>query len=348
MSRFVVVPGLLLLFTAFAGTPHAADRQRPAPMTSAGLDARLTGFAYPYEVALRRFESQGQTLEMAYMDVSPARGKANGKTVLLLHGKNFSGAYWGSTIEALVADGYRVIAPDQIGFGKSSKPRHFQFSFHELAMHTQVLLADLGVSSAAVVGHSMGGMLAARYALMFPERTDALILVNPIGLEDWKTVVPYRSIDALYKAELSSTPERVKEYMRKAYFDGTWRPAYDPLIAIQAGWTVGPDRDLTAWVSALTSDMIFTQPVLYEFPLIRVPTLLVIGTRDRTAVGRNTVAPEVARTLGDYTTLGDRAAAAIPGAELVKLDGVGHVPQYEAYEPYMTALKRFLARYGGG
>ena len=155
---------------------------------------------------------------------------------LLLHGKNFSGAYWASTIEALVAEGAScAIAPDQIGFGKSSKPRHFQFSFHELATHTQALLADLGVSSAAVVGHSMGGMLAVRYALMFPDHTDALILVNPIGLEDWKIVVPYRPIDTVYQGELSSTPERVKEYMRKAYFDGAWQAAYDPLAVRDPG-----------------------------------------------------------------------------------------------------------------
>ena len=94
--------------------------------------------------------------------------------------------------------------------------------------------------------------------------------------------------------------------------------------------------------------MVFTQPVLYEFPLIRVPTLLIIGTRDRTAVGRNTVAPEVARTLGDYTTLGDQAAAAIPRAELVKLDGVGHVPQVEAFDRYLRALRDLLARRVGG
>jgi pimeloyl-ACP methyl ester carboxylesterase len=117
-------------------------------------------------------------------------------------------------------------------------------------------------------------------------------------------------------------------------------------VEIQAGWTLGPDRELTAWVSALTSDMVFTQPVVYEFPLIRVPTLLIIGTRDRTALGRNLVPPAVAATLGDYTTLGKQAAAAIPGAELVELDDVGHVPQYEAFERYIEALRGFLVRSG--
>lgn len=336
--RFVIVALLPI------GWMPAPQAQEPAASPAfRALDARLSDYAYPYPVALHRFESQRQPLEMAYMDVAPPPGTANGRTVVLLHGKNFSGAYWARTIAALAADGYRVIAPDQVGFGKSSKPRHFQFSFHELATHTRALLDELGVSSATIVGHSMGGMLATRFALMFPDRTEALVLVNPIGLEDWKTVVPYRPIDALYESELSSTPERVKAYMRKAYFDGDWKPAYDPLLEIQAGWTRGPDRELTAWVSALTSDMVFTQPVLYEFPLVRVPAMLIVGTRDRTALGRDRVSPQVAATLGDYATLGARAAAAIPGAELVELDGVGHVPQYEAFERYIRALTGFLA-----
>lgn len=92
-------------------------------------DARLSGYEYPFEVRLQPMKSQQQTLEMAYMDVRPER--ANGRAVLLLHGKNFSGAYWERTIRALTAGGYRVIVPDQIGFGKSSTPERFQFSFQE-------------------------------------------------------------------------------------------------------------------------------------------------------------------------------------------------------------------------
>jgi pimeloyl-ACP methyl ester carboxylesterase len=344
MTRSLMSCLFALLATVAAFAPQSAGAQSGI----APLDARLGGYDYPYAVSVRRFESQGVALEMAYMDVKPAPDRANGRAVLLLHGKNFSGAYWQTTMAALLREGYRVIAPDQVGFGKSSKPRQFQFSFQELATHTQALLSDLGVQKATVVGHSMGGMLATRYALMFPARSEALVLVNPIGLEDWKTVVPYRTVDAVYRGELAKTPASVKGYMQKAYFDGKWSPAYDPLVAIQAGWTLGPDHALTAWLSALTADMIFTQPVVYEFPRIAVPTLLIIGTRDRTALGRNTVAPDVAATLGDYTTLGKTAAAAIPGAELVELGDVGHVPQYEAFDRYIAALKRFLARAPGG
>jgi pimeloyl-ACP methyl ester carboxylesterase len=279
---------------------------------------------------------------MVYMDVAPA--EPNGRTVLLLHGKNFSGAYWGTTIDALTEQGYRVIAPDQIGFGKSSKPRNYQFSFQALADNTDALLEELGVEKVDVVGHSMGGMLAVRFALGHPDRTERLALVNPIGLEDWKRKVPYRSVDEWHRRELAKTPQGVKKYMETSYFGGKWKPEYEPLVEIQAGFATGPDADLTAFVSALTYDMIFTQPVLYEFPDIKVPTLLIIGQRDETAIGKDAVPEAIAYTLGRYPQLGRKAAKAIPGAEIVELQNVGHVPQYEAFDAYRDALLGFLAK----
>jgi len=165
-----------------------------------------------------------------------------------------------------------------------------------------------------------------------------LVLVNPIGLEDWKREVPSRSVDALFASELQNTPERLREYMRESYFAGTWKPEYEPLLDMLAGWSVGPDRERIAWVAALTTEMVFTQPVLYEFPDLRAPTLLIIGQRDRTAIGKAWAAAEVKPRLGDYPSLGRRAAAAIPGARLVEIPGVGHLPQVESFDVYLEAL----------
>jgi pimeloyl-ACP methyl ester carboxylesterase len=78
-----------------------------------------------------------QTVKMAYMDVSSS--KPNGKTVLLLHGKNFNGYYWKDVIAFLNENGYRVIVPDQVGWGKSDKP-NIHYSFHMLAANTKKLL----------------------------------------------------------------------------------------------------------------------------------------------------------------------------------------------------------------
>lgn len=305
-----------------------------------GYDAELRSYPYPFEVKEHRFEAQQQPLKMAYMDVPPAQ--PNGRTVLLLHGKNFSGAYWDATIRALSERGYRVVVPDQVGFGKSSKPRCFQFSFHALAYHTRALLHELGIEQVAVVGHSMGGMLATQFALLFPDYVERLALVNPIGLEDWSRSVPYAPIDELYARELANDRDKIRAYMRDSYFAGTWKSEYEPLIEMLAGWSEGPDRELIAWVSALTADMIFTQPVVHDFGRLLVPTLLIIGTRDRTALGKASVSPQVAAALGNYEQLGKRTAAVIPKAQLVELPDVGHMPQVEAFDAYIAALTAFL------
>src|SRR5882757_366088 len=73
----------------------------------------------PYEIQRFQFTSQGEDVFMAYMDVLPRQ--SNGRTAVLLHGRNFCAATWESSINVLRQGGYRVIAPDQVGFCKSSK-----------------------------------------------------------------------------------------------------------------------------------------------------------------------------------------------------------------------------------
>lgn len=304
------------------------------------LSLTLDGYTYPYAVEHLTLESQQQALHMAYMDVKP-EGDSRGN-VLLLHGKNFNGAYWQTTIAALNKQGYRVIVPDQIGFGKSAKPQYYQYSFHQLAQNTKQLLDQLGVEQTAVLGHSMGGMLAARFALMYPETTEKLVLVNPIGLEDYKVLVPYQSIDWWYKNELGKDRESIKQYQKKNYYDGKWKAAYDPWVDILAGWTNNPKYPLIAWNAALTYDMIFTQPVVYEFGNIESPTLLIIGTRDRTALGKPLVDEKTRKTLGLYQKLGKTTQQTIPNAQLVELDDIGHLPHIEAFDRYIKPLLAFL------
>ncbi|MFW5830612.1 MAG: alpha/beta fold hydrolase [Prolixibacteraceae bacterium] len=304
------------------------------------LDIRLANYEYPFPVAHINLKVQQQDLKMAYMDIQPHN--YTGKNVMLLHGKNFNGAYWETTAEALLDKGYRVIIPDQIGFGKSSKPYHFQYSFQQLAQNTQQLLDSLEISKTAVLGHSMGGMLATRFALMFPEITEKLVLANPIGLEDWKLKVPYKSIDWWYKRELDKTYEDIKSYQKSSYYDGKWKSEYDQWVNLLAGWTLNSDYERIAWNSALTYDMIFTQPVVYEFKNIKVPTLLIIGTRDRTALGKPLVSEEVRETMGLYDELGKKTQRKIPGSKLVELEGIGHLPHIESFEQFIGPLLKFL------
>ncbi len=319
----------------------------PAVTASAASDGpaygpELQGFDYPHPVHDFSFTSQGQTLHMAYMDVQPQQ--PNGRTAVLLHGKNFCAATWGDTITRLSAAGYRVIAPDQIGFCKSSKPAAYQFSFQQLARNTHALLASLGIERATVIGHSTGGMLAVRYGLMYPRETEQLVLVNPIGLEDWKAKgVPSLSVDDWYARELKTSADGIRRYEQSTYYAGSWNARYEPWVQMLAGMYRGPGKEQVAWDSALLYDMIYTQPVVYEFGQLRMPTLLLIGQKDTTAIGKDAAPPEVRAQLGHYPELGRAAAKAIPHATLVEFPDAGHAPQMQDPEAFHAALLKGLA-----
>jgi pimeloyl-ACP methyl ester carboxylesterase len=318
-----------------------------AVLQSAAADPMLASFEYPFEVRRFEFVSQKLPLTMAYMDVAP-QGMANGDTVVLLHGKNFCAATWEQTIRALIGAGYRVVAPDQIGFCKSSKPEHYQYSFHQLAANTRELLQHIGIKNPIVMGHSTGGMLAFRYALMYPQEIKALVAVNPIGLEDWKAKgVPFATIDQLYQGELKTNAESIREYERNTYYAGEWKPDYDRWVTMLAGMYEGEEGKLFAWSQALTSDMIFAQPVVYEFGNINVPTLLLIGEKDNTAIGKNRASPEVQHRLGNYKELGPETAKAIRGSMLVTFPDYGHAPQIQAPKEFNDALLKNLKTMSG-
>jgi len=297
----------------------------------------LQGFEYPYPVARFEFSSQWEQMHMAYMDVRPQQD--NGQTVVLLHGKNFCAATWRTTIQTLVAVGYRVIAPDQIGFCKSTKPQHYQYSFQQLARNTHELLISLGINAATLVAHSTGGMIAVRYALMYPAETKQLVLVDPIGLEDWKAMgVPSISLDEWYARELKTNADAIRNYERGTYYTGHWRPEYEQWVDMLAGLNAGAGKELVAWNSAAIYDMIYTQPVIYEFQQISVPTLLMIGDKDTTAIGKDFSPPAVRAKLGHYYELGKRAAALLPHGKLIEFPELGHAPMIQDPAAFHKAL----------
>jgi pimeloyl-ACP methyl ester carboxylesterase len=320
----------------------AEDSWSPATSPTAAYGVELQGFPYPYPVKQFSFSSQRQMIHMTYMDVPPAN--PNGRTAVLLHGKNYCAATWYQTMVTLLAAGYRVIAPDQIGFCKSTKPERYQYTFQQLARNTHALLISLGVTNATVIAHSTGGMIGIRYALMYPQETQQLVLVNPIGLEDWKAKgVPSISIDEWYGRELNVSADSIRSYERDTYFVGQWKPDYEPWVQMYAGLNRGAGRELVAWNSALIYDMIYTQPVFYEFEKLAVPTLLMIGDKDNTAIGKDLAPPQIRETLGNYLELGKLAAGRIRGAKLVEFPQLGHAPQIQDPGAFHKALLEGLA-----
>jgi pimeloyl-ACP methyl ester carboxylesterase len=306
------------------------------------LGANLERFAYPLPVTWFEAASQGQAIRMAYLDV-PAAAPATGETIVLLHGKNFCAATWGETAQALAVRGYRVIAPDQIGFCKSSKPDGYQYSFHAMAELTRALLDKAGARKVILVGHSTGGILAVRFALLHPERVAKLVLVNPLGLNDTLAEgVPYADLGRLRGEEAKVDAASIKAYQLRNYYHGQWRPAYDHWVAMLAGQYAGPDGEVVRDAQARLSDMIQTQPIAAELPRLRVPVTLIIGQRDMTAFRANTAPPDRQPGIRTVPQAAEEAVKRIPRAQLIRLDTLGHSPQVENPKLFLQTLQDAL------
>jgi pimeloyl-ACP methyl ester carboxylesterase len=193
----------------------------------------------------------------------------------------------------------------------------------------------------------MGGMTAARYSLMYPDTVEALVMINPIGLEDWKAKgVPYQSIDASYITEAASNYITIRAYQQATYYVGTWDPSYDVWVNMLVNIYKGSKASAFAFDQALATDAVMMQPVIYEFPLIRARTLLIIGDKDNTALGKAWSPPSVQAILGHYDVLGKEAAAAIPNSTLIEFEDLGHAPHIQVSISFLNfSLCRCLFLY---
>lgn len=278
------------------------------------------------------------------MDVSPLNGTTKG-VVTLLHGKFFCGATWNQTIVTLLNYGYRVIVPDQIGFCKSTKPVGYQFTLSQLALNTNGLLRSLNVTSATIMGHSMGGMLSVRYSLMFQSQVNRLVMVDPLGLENWfQKGVPYQAIDVSYTTELATTFTSIQTYENTTYYSGQWNATYNIWVQMLLDVYTGSEGALFAYNQAQTTDMIFTQPIVQELGnLSFVQSLLLIGNNDNTAIGKAWAPAAIKPLLGQYEVLGQQAHAAIGSNNtLVEFPGLGHAPHIEDPATFFAALLAWL------
>jgi pimeloyl-ACP methyl ester carboxylesterase len=301
----------------------------------------LEEFDYPYPVHVLPVTSDLQPLAMAYMDVPPV-GEANGTTVVLFHGKAFGGYYFHNVIEALTGSGYRVVAPDQIGWGKSSKP-DIHYSFQLLAANTAALLDHLGVGNVAVLGHSTGGMTATRFTLMYPDRVTHLVLEDSLGLVDYRIGIPAQSEETLYQHEVNWTDPAVIHAYVAGYFVHPDPKVYEPLADVLVRVTLSPDYPRWARAAALTFQMIYQQPVRHEYHLIAAPTLLIVGAEDHVVPLGQYAQPEDVARLGDFNALSADAARDIARAERVVIPECGHIPHLERPEEFLASFMPFLA-----
>jgi pimeloyl-ACP methyl ester carboxylesterase len=333
LSRLILAAGLLALPVTSA---HAAE---PAQREPYGIG--LEGFAYPYPVSLLTLVNDGEQVRMAYMDVAAAQ--PNGRTVVLLHGRNFPSSYWAPVIKTLNDAGYRVVVPDQIGFGKSSKPTA-DLHFDTLARNTIALLDHLQITKADIVAHSLGGMLGVRIARAYPERVSHLLLAAPIGLEDYRLYVPPTPTEKIIENEDRLTAEGYRKQLETNY--SLKLPSEQVTPFIDARFNIKGSAEYPRWLRAFvnSAQLIYREPVVHEIPLIEQPTLFIMGADDHNAPGRPN-APEALRPkMGQNAELAKALAAKMPDARAEVIPNTGHLVFLEARATFDQLMLGFLSR----
>jgi pimeloyl-ACP methyl ester carboxylesterase len=327
------------LAAALSAPFHAACAADQPPREPYGI--ALEGFAYPYPVHLLPVVNDGEELRMAYMDVAPE--KPNGRSVVLLHGRNFPSSYWAPVIRTLTAAGYRVVVPDQIGFGKSSKPQG-DLHFDNLARNTMALLDRLQIAKADIVAHSLGGMLGVRIARAFPDRVAHLVLTAPIGLEDYRLYVPPTPTEKILENEDRLTADGYRKQLETNYALKLAPEQVTPFI--DARFNIKGSAEYPRWLRAFvaSAQLIYREPVAHEIPLIAAPTLFIMGADDHNAPGRPNAPEGLRAKMGQNAELAKTLAAQMPNARAEVIANTGHLVFLEAPEKYNELLLGFLAK----
>jgi pimeloyl-ACP methyl ester carboxylesterase len=323
LSAIAVVTGLALTGTSLMAQGAQPPQEPPAHWGPVSINMEDVPYPHPVQyLPLNRF---GQDMRLAYMDVAPA-GAANGQTAVLLHGMNFYGEAFTPTIEALRNAGFRVVVVDQIGYGRSSKPI-VPYDLNFKVSNTRALLDHLGIDRAAIVGHSMGGMVASRFALVYPDVTSHVVMVNQIGMTDQRRSRPWRDTQEVYQGVLNGTTYQSVLRGHMIYYH-EWKPEYLEYVRRQYGWTLSGDWPRMAMIRALQQQVLYEDPVAYDWQHISTKGLVIGGRDDNLTPG--------------YAQLARGVSESLQNATLILYPGIGHNPHFDHPEQFHGDLIRFL------
>jgi pimeloyl-ACP methyl ester carboxylesterase len=274
-------------------------------------------------VETRQLDVGGTQLALAEAGVGAS------KHLLLLHG--FAGAKEDFTewLDRFAAEGWHAVAYDQRGHGASGHPRgEEQYSFQILTDDIQAVVDDLSWDRMVLFGHSMGGMVAQRYAIAFPERLQGLILMGtthrrPDGIDAelvslGREVVRAGGTSALLEAQKDFGPGPLDTQAHRRLL--AQRPGYDAFCDSKL---LAASDDM--WV-ALSAEMLSQPDRLPQLEKLEVPTLVIVGAFDETFL----------QQCGEIS-------GAIPDADLAVIGLAGHCPQFEQPGEWWAVISGFLA-----
>jgi len=323
-----IVLSLSAFLLSVASMPTLAQTDWPevppteAPAHWGAVSANFEEIPYPYPVHFLELNRFQQDIRLAYMDVPPS-GRENGQTVFIQHGMNFYSEAYTPTIKALSAAGFRVIAVDRIGYGKSTKPI-LPYSFNFVAANMKSLLDELEIDEVAIVGHSMGGMTVSRFAMVYPDITTHVVMVNQIGLTDQRQSRSWR--DPFAGGGTTTYQSILRGHQN--YFPLRWPPEHLEFVRRQFGQTMSGEWNRVAQVRRLQGQMLYDDPVVYDWQHIETKALVIGGEEDG--------------LVDDFPTLAHNVNNELQNSTILLYPGVGHAPQIEIPDLFHADLIRFL------
>jgi pimeloyl-ACP methyl ester carboxylesterase len=343
-----------LLVSGCHSVPVVPGGGEPAVPWPAGdtVGIGLEGYPYPHPVNYldvthvaqaewidRQAPDWERRARLAYMDVLPDSAQSKG-VIMLVHGKNFFGAYWTGVIQALRREGFRVLVPDLIGWGKSTKPSTLTAA--SLVAHLRSLVDQLKVDSFVFVGHSTGGLVGMHMARALPERVHKLVLENPMGLEDYRNgLIRQVRHEDWARDERSMTADQIRQYMAH-YFVNKEARLVEPFVAVRMAVGQGPEFERWVQSSAAAYDMLLNEPAVDFVASLATPTLFVCGLSDRTYVGAKYTAPTDQGAKGNIAEMAKGFADRMAQAHFVGVPNTGHVPHLESPAAFNSAVLEFL------
>ena len=289
------------------------------------------GWLYTPDRGRAGLEAVYATAPSQFLDVLGVRlhvrdtGPRDAPAIVLLHGFGSSLQTWDAWATDLEWD-HRVIRYDEPGFGLTGRDPGGYTDERDVALLLG-LLDRLGVQRASVIGNSMGGRIAWRFAAAHPERMDRLVLISPDGFATPSNEGPDRAYGTTETVPLAmrTLPYVLPSFMLRPMLEAAYAK---PGVLTDALYDRYRDMMLAPGVRRAIVDRMGDQVLADPVPLLKtieVPTLLLWGEGDRMIPFGNSK---------DYL-------AALPHGELHGLPGVGHVPQEEAPET-VSIVRAFL------
>lgn len=268
-----------------------------------------------------------------YVELNPQ----GSPTIVFVHGLGSYLKFWRYNLDHFAAQGYRVVALDMLGYGKSDKPSSFPYTMEAMADVVQALVAHLGVERPILVGHSMGGQTALSYAIRYPDAVAGLVLASPAGFEEF----PEREEQWYRQAVRSSFIRAADEdaiwgSVRHANFD-RWRDDYAWLVEERVRVAKTPEFAAYAFANVRSiqglADNDFVRDNLGH---VKAPTVVIHGDADR-------LIPSPFFNGGFTRDVMAWGAGQMPDATLVTLEGCGHTVQIDCHDDFNRAAGAWLA-----